>query len=307
MKNILSFLLLALAIIGCSKAHEPQVACGRLDSYSDFPSQYIPARTVRVWLPSNYDPSLRYDVLYMHDGRMLWDADVTWNHQEWGVDEAMDSLILSGQIRPTIVVGVDNTLERISEYCPDDIAELLPPNHRIYKGLTPKGNNYLSFLVEELKPFIDSLYPVYTDREHTWVMGSSCGGLISSYALCKYPETFAGAACMSTHCTLAFPNPAHPDTAVVCAYRTYLATHLEPNGALLYFDDGDQTLDHYYGEAQQAINATLRSQGWDEEHMVYRFFPGHEHCEDDWRARLDVPLRFLLAPEHHSADPDEEK
>ena len=297
MKKILFlFCLSALILTACSKAvQEPQVSAGQLDTYANFPSQFIPARTVRVWTPSGYTPEKRYDVLYMHDGQMLFDATTSWNKQEWGIDEAMDSLQALGRIRPTIVVAIDNTSERIGEFCPDDIIEYLPEGTPVYADWKPQGNDYLRFLVEELKPFIDSTYAVYTDREHTWVMGSSCGGLISSYALCKYPEVFGGAACLSTHCTLAYPRPDKPSQEVMDAYRTYLKEHLPaPNTAKLYMDQGDQTLDAFYGEAQAAINDMLRSEGWDSAHFKYRFFPGHRHCEDDWQARLPIPLEFLL-------------
>ena len=291
-----------LSMAACSKGPEepqeqPSDVPAHVDLYYQFQSQFVPARTIRVWVPAGYDAERQYDVLYMHDGTMLFDPSITWNHQEWGVDEAMDSLIQLGHVRPTIVVGIDNrsaTTERISEYCPDDIAQLLPEGKSIYNGLPANGNDYLRFMVEEVKPFIDSVYSTYTDREHTWVMGSSCGGLISSYALCKYPDVFGGAACMSTHCTLAYPDPNAPDQEVVDAYRTYLQQHLPKNSARLYFDRGDQTLDAYYADAQDAINTMLREQGWDEAHFTYLFFPGHAHEEKSWRARLDQPLRFLL-------------
>lgn len=303
-KNIL-FAIAALLLAACSsnQIKEPQnpqdstLTRSHIDIYPRFASQYVPARTIRVYVPENYDNTKRYDVLYMHDGTMLFDASITWNHQEWGVDEAMDSLIHKGYVRPAIVVGIDNmtdTPNRLGEYCPDDIVTLLPEGSSVYNGITPKGNDYLRFLVEEVKPFIDSVYSTYTDRQHTFTMGSSCGGLISSYALCKYPEVFGGAACMSTHCTLAYPNPDQPDNAVMTAYRTYLQQHIPANSALLYFDRGDQTLDAYYGEAQDAINTMLVSSGWDDSHFQYRFFPGHAHEEKYWRARLDIPLRFLL-------------
>lgn len=293
------FFILALAVIGftaCGKpAQEPQVSKGHIDTYTAFPSRFIVPRTIRVWTPTDYSPSQQYDVLYMHDGQMLWDAHVAWNHQEWGVDEAMDSLIALGKIRPTIVVGIDNTENRIGEFCPDDIVQYLPAGTAVYADFEAQGNDYLRFLVEELKPFIDSVYATYPECEHTYVMGSSCGGLISSYALCKYPDIFGGAACLSTHCTLAYPRPDKPDSAIMSAYRRYLQEYLPaPNSRLLYFDDGDQTLDAFYGEAQEAINTMLRSEGWDEVHFMYRFFPGHRHCEDDWQARLDIPLIFLL-------------
>lgn len=287
-----------MVIVGCKREQlEPQVSKGHLDTYIDFPSQYVPARTIRVWTPEDYNADMQYDVLYMHDGQMLYDATTAWNHQEWGVDEAMDSLISQGAIRPTIVVGIDNNKNRIGEYCPDDLSELYLHGKPVYKHFKAQGNAYLSFIVTELKPFIDSVYSTYPDRDHTWVMGSSCGGLISSYALCKYPEVFAGAACMSTHCTLAYPHPDKPNSEVVEAYRRYLTEHLKVNGAKLYMDNGNITLDAYYLEAQTAINNMLRAEGWDDVHFAYRFYPGHAHCEDDWKARLDIPLRFLLGRE----------
>ena len=296
MKRFPLFSLLLCLLLSLSSCHRPDGhIAGHVDTYPDFSSRYVPARTLRVWLPSNYDPQLRYDVLYMHDGKMLFDASTTWNGQEWGVDEAMDSLVTTGRIRPTIIVGIDNNDDRVSEYCPDEIIAYMPAGAKVYPTLQAKGNDYLRFLVEEVKPFIDSLYPTYTDREHTWVMGSSCGGLISSYALCRYPDVFGGAVCMSTHCTLMDPNMREDNPQSAEAYRRYLREHLPaPNTSLLYMDDGDQTIDAYYGEAQQAINHMLRAEGWDEAHFMYRFFPGHAHCEDDWKARLDIPLCFIL-------------
>ena len=149
-------------------------------------------------------------------------------------------------------------------------------------------------MVEELKPFIDSVYATHTDRAHTWTMGSSCGGLISSYAVCKYPNVFGGAACLSTHSTLA-ADVSHPDSDAIAAYRTYLQQHIPSNSCRLYFDRGDQTLDANYAESQEAINQMLKDAGWDDANFMYRFFPGAAHDEASWRARLDIPLRFLLA------------
>lgn len=277
---------------------EQEPAPSQVVFHRQFQSQFVPARTIRVWLPAGYCDKQRYDVLYMHDGKMLFDASITWNHQEWCVDETMDSLVSNSLIRPTIVVGIDNlpeTYDRVSEYCPDDVSELLPEGKALYGGLLPmNGNNYLRFLMEEVKPFIDSVYSTYPEREHTWIMGSSCGGLISSYALCKYPQAFAGAACMSTHSTLA-ADPAHPDQDAIDAYRNYLKAHIPANSVKLYFDRGDQTLDANYEASQDAINAMLTAEGWDDAHFMYRFFPGHAHEENYWKARLHIPLQFLLA------------
>lgn len=290
-------LLASFVFVGCQLKDGPRVSAGQLETYELFESKYVTPRTIRVWTPEDYDSDRQYDVLYMHDGQMLWDAQVAWNKQEWGVDEAMDSLIRMKKIRPTIVVGIDNSPERIGEYCPDNIVKYLDSVSEVYQDIKPQGNAYLRFLVEEVKPFIDSIYSTYKDRAHTWVMGSSCGGLISSYALCRYPEIFGGAACLSTHCTLAFPDPTQQDSAMMAAYREYLKHYIPANSAKLYMDNGDQTLDANYLMAQALINDMMYESGWDSTHYMYRFFPGTAHCEDDWRARLDIPLLFLLAEE----------
>lgn len=290
-------LLASFVFVGCQLKDGPRVSAGQLETYELFESKYVTPRTIRVWTPEDYDSDKQYDVLYMHDGQMLWDAQVAWNKQEWGVDEAMDSLIRMKKIRPAIVVGIDNSPERIGEYCPDNIVEYMDSVSVVYQDIKPQGNDYLRFLVEEVKPFIDSVYSTYKDREHTWVMGSSCGGLISSYALCTYPDVFGGAACLSTHCTLAFPDPTQQDSAMMAAYREYLKHYIPANSAKLYMDNGDQTLDANYLMAQALINDMMYESGWDSTHYMYRFFPGTAHCEDDWRARLDIPLLFLLAEE----------
>lgn len=296
MKRLFIIITITLAaVVGVKARREPQVSKGHLDNITNFQSKYVPARTIRVWTPEDYDPNKKYDVLYMHDGLALFDGKAMWHLQEWGVDEAMDSLIRLGKIRPTIVVGIDNNEKnRAGEYCPDDIAQYLPEGKPIYKSFKPTGNAYLRFIVEELKPYIDSAYSTYPEREHTWIMGSSCGGLISSYALCKYPNIFAGAACMSTHCTLTYFDDQVPDKDRMKAYRTYLKEHLPANSALLYMDKGDQTVDMTYDKAQKAINHTLRASGWDDAHFCYRYFPWKSHTENDWRSRLPEPLLFLL-------------
>lgn len=297
MRRIFPLLLALLALASCVKRpDEPTVSRGCLTNYTDFPSKFVPARTVRVWTPSCYDPAIPCDVIYMHDGKMLFDAEFAWNGQEWRVDEVVDSLIEAGAIRPCIVVGIDNYHgRRIGEYCPDDIAEFLPAGARIYAKEPPLGNDYLRFLVEELKPFIDSTYSVRPGREHTFVMGSSCGGLISSYALCKYPEVFGGAACLSTNSTMRSTIiPRRCQRAAADAYVAYLREHLpEPNSHLLYFDVGSRTLDREYLRRQPLIDDTIRSLGWDDSHFQSLSFPGHSHSESAWSSRLPIPLSFL--------------
>lgn len=67
------------------------VSSGKLVEYPLFKSAIVALRDVFVWLPSDYSPENRYDVIYMHDGQMLFDAASTWNKVEWGVDEVWEN------------------------------------------------------------------------------------------------------------------------------------------------------------------------------------------------------------------------
>lgn len=73
---------------------------GTLERFPQFKSQYVEPRDVIVWMPLDYHNEDSVDVVYMHDGQMLFDADATWNRQEWRVDEVADSLLQAGLISP---------------------------------------------------------------------------------------------------------------------------------------------------------------------------------------------------------------
>jgi len=137
-------------------------------------------RTRRIWiyLPADYATSgKRYPVLYMHDGQNLFD-EATSFAGEWSVDETMDSIT-----NACIVVGIDNGgAKRMNEYNPND-------TEKYGKG---EGKEYLAFIAEVLKPHIDKQYRTMKDKQHTWMAGSSMGGLITFYAGLYYPNIFGG-------------------------------------------------------------------------------------------------------------------
>lgn len=145
-------------------------------------------RTRRIWiyLPPGYNSSSkRYPVLYMHDGQNVFD-DSTSFAGEWGVDETLDSI--SSRKREIIVVAIDNGgAKRINEYCPYGM-------EKFGKG---EGSEYVDFLVKNLKPFIDKNYRTEKDKQNTFIAGSSMGGLISMYAVLRYPKVFGGAGVFS--------------------------------------------------------------------------------------------------------------
>jgi enterochelin esterase-like enzyme len=297
--NALLFLLLSLS----AGAQTPQPAAGTIRHFEAFPSRFVQARNVDVWLPDNYSPEKRYAVLYMHDGQMLFDSTITWNRQEWGVDETLSALLRRKKIQDCIVVGIWSIPEqRYADYYPQKALDYTPEPTRseLLAGALkngPNADNYLRFLTQELKPFIDSAFFTRTDPAHTFIMGSSMGGLISAYALCEYPNVFGGAACLSIHspmvlAELADSLRAHQANAGFC---NYLEKHLpRANSRKIYFDHGDQTLDAYYAPFQSNIDAVMRRKGYRKPHWRTRVFPGTDHSERAWAGRLAGPVRFLL-------------
>lgn len=272
----------------------PLKTTGNTESWQRMPSRHVGARDVDVWLPPSYgrDPSRRYPVLYMHDGQNLFDPALSYTGVDWDVDGAMTRLIEKGEIREAIVVGIWNTPQRFAEYMPKAPVRTRTVRAGIVgrpMGLASdiRSDDYLRFLVEELKPFVDSQYRTLPDRDDTMIMGSSMGGLISLYAAARHPEIFGGVGAMSTH----FP---------ACGGCTieWLGTHLpDPDTHRLYLDHGTATLDAKYPPYQARMDAVLRAGGYREgDHWITRRFEGAEHNEGAWRARVEIPLRFLLAP-----------
>jgi predicted alpha/beta superfamily hydrolase len=148
------------------------------------PSFHMPQldRNRRIWiyLPSDYYQSDRsYPVLYLQDGQNLFDESTAFAG-EWKVDESLRQIEQqTGQ--GIIAVGIDNGgADRMAEYSH-------APNSQYGGG---KGDAYIRFIIETLKPFIDQNFRTLTDASNTGIMGSSMGGLISIYAAVEYSEVF---------------------------------------------------------------------------------------------------------------------
>ena len=277
----------------------PEVAVGRIERLPAFASRHVDVRPVDVWLPADYSPARRYNVLYMHDGQMLFDAGRSWNKQAWDVHLAVDRLVTQGRIPGTLVVGVwNNGALRHSEYYPQKFLPFVaePVRQRfIDQGLQgrPRSDAYLRFLVEELKPAIDARYATLPGREHTFIMGSSMGGLISLYAMNEYPQVFGGATGLSTHWMGSFEANSHLPLAAFMYLRERLA---DPATHRLYMDHGTLELDALYAPYQAFVDQIVKDRGYTAANSLSRVFEGTGHNEKAWAARLEVPLQFLMGP-----------
>jgi enterochelin esterase-like enzyme len=210
-----------------------------------------------------------------------------------------------GKVRDTIVVGIPNNGKyRYSEYYPDKMLALAPAavredyQRRAQWGFT-LADAYLKFVALELKPAIDARFSTRADRANTVVMGSSMGGLISLYTLCEYPEVFGAAAGLSTHWVgrpgaWGYPDKVQNASMPLAAF-TYLQTHLPKAGLhRIYTDHGTTALDSLYGVHQDFADQLFKDKGYAGDLFISRVFEGTGHSENDWAARVDIPLLFLL-------------
>lgn len=217
----------------------------------------------------------------------------------------MTALIKAKKIPPAIVVGIWNGgITRHPDYFPqkpfdglsqqekDRITKELQEKGRTTEIFQPRSDNYLRFIVEELKPFIDKKYATYTDRTHTAIAGSCMGGLISLYAICEYPNVFGRAAGLSTHWPGTFSVEGNPFPP---AHLAYLRDKLPyPKKHRIYLDAGDQELDALYPPLLMQVEKILQAKGYSDHSGRCRIIKGAGHSERAWSSRLSEVMVYLL-------------
>lgn len=263
---------------------------GSIQRHTNITSKFVTTRNVDVWIPPDYSENKRYPVIYMHDGQNIFEPISSIGGVAWEMDKAITRLVEAKKIPSVIVVGVWNSDIRWREYMPQKAYESagFEKNRKSFverAGGAPISDSYLKFLVEEVKPIVDTNYRTLPDRQNTYVMGSSMGGLISLYAISQYPDVFHGAGCLSTHWSAGLSE-------LVDEMAEMLP---DPKSHKLYFDYGTKGLDENYEPFQTQMNEHLLKAGYDGSNWMTRKFEGADHNEAAWRARVEIPLSFLLA------------
>ena len=229
-------------------------------------------RTRRIWvyLPPDYGSSGKnYPVIYMQDGQNLFDAH-TSGYGEWGVDELMDSLYLKNS-KMAIIVGIDHGDQyRLTEYNPFN-------NERFGKG---RGDEYVDFIVQTLKPFIDQTYQTKTSVKHTSIAGSSMGGLISMYAIAKYPQVFGRAGVFS------------PAFWIAPEIYSYLSEKKFPKQKI-YFVAGDLESNEMVPDMKK-LHQQLLSQGIKSKQMLVKAASDGKHSEWFWHREFPGFYNWIM-------------
>ena len=254
---------------------------GKLENprYLDSPMKEFPGRMIRVWLPPGYgDGKRRYPVVYCHDGQNIFDPGGPFG--SWSADKVAGEEMKAGRVRPAILVGIDNTPDRVREYLPPgDVV----PEGRSAAGEKGRADLYARYLLQVVKPYVDQKFRTWSDRENTLVLGSSMGGVVSQYLLESHGDVFGGAGVFSP------------------AYWTspkFFAASLgetKPPGRI-YLDMGTREGRSYWPDVLRiyqhwvAGGAVIFREVWFQPGM------GAEHNEKAWKERLPAALRFLLPP-----------
>ena len=267
-----------------SKAGEEHTVVGDLKVLTGVDSPQLDnRRDLLVYLPPSHGTGKRrYPVIYLHDGQNLFDAQTSFAG-EWRVDETMEGLSREGI--EAIVVGIPNSgEERLDEYSP-----FIDPTSG------GRGDLYLSFIIETVKPLVDASFRTLTGRTHTGIMGSSMGGLISLYAYFRHPEVFGFAGAMSP--AFWFAKGAIYDTIQKAAFspgRIYIDAGTREHGEGRRWISLPWRSRRYYAGVRR-MNRLLARKGYrPRRDLLYVEEKWANHEEAAWARRLPQAIRFLL-------------
>ena len=239
----------------------------------------IPSRNVRIYLPRGYTNNTwkRYPVMYLHDGQNVFRPGGGFGC--WYAEDSANREMGQGRAREAILVGVDNGANRCGEYLPagDSINDANCGGLAI--GL---GNYYANFLIHNVRPTLDVHYRTLNDRPNTLTLGSSLGGLISTY-LGISTNVFGGVGPMS---------PAYWAAPV---FRGWIATNATL-GLRVYTDLGSDEGSSMWDYAWPVRDELLRDGYTENKDLKTVVGCGQIHNEAAWSNRFPLALRFLLDP-----------
>ncbi|AZS17956.1 alpha/beta hydrolase [Paenibacillus lutimineralis] len=255
----------------------------RLIELRDFHSEILNnKRDMFVYLPPSYNENeqKRYPVLYMQDGQHIFFAD--HKGESWDVHRTVDRLTVEGKIREIIVVAVSHIEDaRIAEYM-----HTIPGGYDIFHTVN-QGELYEEFLVQEVKPYIDATYRTLPDKEHTALMGSSAGGLVSYNIGFRRPDTFGmiGALC-----------PFFVSIDLETMEERWLShVYQEKKDLKIWMDVGDaEGFTVMEKHVRQVADVLIASGFRPGEDLMYYYAVNSGHSQKDWAARVHAPLIFFF-------------
>ncbi|MCE7039251.1 alpha/beta hydrolase [Dyadobacter sp. CY312] len=253
-------------------------------------------RIGEVWLPANYSNTKEYAVVYANDSYTLF-AKNGYPDGSWEFDTRTQNLINSQEIKDCIVVAID-TQYRMRTLLPNKPFFSMSPADQgtisTNNGGGPLADEQLAWMINELKPYIDSTYSTLTDHANTVILGASMGGLFAAYAFGERSDVFGRAACVSTHYqgTLLDAEANLLTDDVVSYIQNYFPA---PSGSKkVYFDSGTESLDANYLVPQGQVDSIMQGKGYNSTNWKTVIDNGAGHNPTYWGPRLPGILKFLI-------------
>ena len=256
---------------------------GKLEIITLTMSQYEDQRTrkVRIWTPDGYEAngSKNYPVLYMHDGQNLFDS-YTGFSGEWKIDEAIGTMMDQGY-QGAIVVGIDNGVDRLNELTVNWPLSSSGSSNNI----KPSGENYAAFIVETVKPYIDSNYKTDASAASTYIGGSSLGGVMSFYLTLTYPEVFGKSLLFSTSMWIY-------QTGTIANVINGANLGSITNKPKIYVYGGGAEGSNIAGDVANIYSAFINI-GYSDQMIKKHVEPGKGHNEDAWALHFPIAFNWL--------------
>lgn len=236
-------------------------------------------RRLYIYLPDSYKwhSKRRYPVLYMFDGHNVFlDSDATYG-KSWGMKKYMDK---THQQLIIVAIECNHHSEpddsRLSEYSPFTFDDA----H--FGHIEGRGNLTMDWIVNELKPMIDQQFRTLPDRKHTFIAGSSMGGLMTVYAVSAYNHIFGKGAALSPSLWV--------DSEAISSI--IYQSHMKAD-TVLYMDYGQNEMKNHKG--MHTIYGHIMSALFNKQIMLTsRIIPRGEHSEASWEKQLPVLMQTLL-------------
>jgi len=249
--------------------------------------------------PSYYENTLKTqtNILVMQDGQNLFNASTSYAGVAWDCQDTVNSYVVQGLMEEVLIIGVYNTPDRIDEYTYSYDPCYTTDFRGNCVGGGGKGDLYLDFLIENVIPWVSTMFRIDTERINLGILGSSLGGLISCYGAWTRPSVFSKGGCMSS--------------SFWWNYRDFneviLATYPKPADETIYLDSGNccpiPTGDDHYQTAQ--VRNTMESLGLTmNQTLFYYLDEGGQHSEYYWGQRFWVPMTDLYPPSNSPTTSD---
>ena len=234
-------------------------------------------RFTYIYLPNSYfhNENKRYPVLYMFDGHnVFFDEDATYG-KSWGMAKFAEENKL-----PLIIAAVECNHSpdngRLSEYSPFTF-----DNSQLGR-IKGRGHITMKWFVNKFKPYIDKHFPTIPNRKHTFIAGSSMGGLMSLYAVMRYNHVFSRAAALS------------PSIWFATAQLDNMLSHAHiRKDTVVYMDYGSREMGAHWNMKWQfnRVASKLLERGV---MLDCRVVPNGDHDEATWEKQIPFFMSTLF-------------